>query len=644
MKLTPDRREDRDPAHRGGRFFRALWESAPDALVVVDGRAEIVRVNEQAEILFGYRREELLGQPVELLVPERLCESDPGPWQRFFREPRVRQMSAGMALYGRRKDGTEFPVEISLSPLKTGAGVLVLSAIRDITERRAPEETHRQFAEAPLRNAREIEHELTLSEARYQRLTEASLDAIVTADRHGRITLFNPAAERMFGYRSEEVLNQPLTVLMPEEFRLPHECGFRRYLETREPRVIGHTVELRGRRKDGEEFPLELSLNPVEIAGAIQFIGSIRDQTEQQRAQGARLLSAIVESSSDGIISEDLDGTITSWNKSAERIFGYTAEEVVGKNLSLLIPPDQIGDLPRIMDCIRRGKCVNQYETQRKAKDGHIVEVSLTISPIHDMAGNIVGASKTARDISERKRSEAALQRYAEALARSNADLAQFAYVASHDLQAPLRTVMGFCQLFEKNYGDQFDERGKKWLRLLIQDSKNMQALIRGLLRFSRVETAGHPLEQTAASAAVQRALVHLRSTLEESGAQVTCDELPVVAADADQLYELFQNLIENAIKYRGGRPPRVRIAARRQGMEWVFSVRDNGIGIASEYHERIFGMFQRLHTQDVVPGTGIGLTLCRRIVERHGGKLWVESTPGEGSLFSFTLPAGVRK
>jgi light-regulated signal transduction histidine kinase (bacteriophytochrome) len=149
----------------------------------------------------------------------------------------------------------------------------------------------------------------------------------------------------------------------------------------------------------------------------------------------------------------------------------------------------------------------------------------------------------------------------------------------------------------------------------------------------------GKPFAQTTVSAAVEQALAHLTSVLRESGAQVTCDDLPVVAADAAQLCDVFQNLIENAIKYRGGRPPRVHVSARRQGTEWVFGVRDNGVGIAAEYHGRIFGLFQRLHTQEEIPGTGIGLTLCKKIIERHGGKIWVESTPGAGSLFSFTLP-----
>ena len=253
-------------------------------------------------------------------------------------------------------------------------------------------------------------------------------------------------------------------------------------------------------------------------------------------------------------------------------------------------------------------------------------------------------------DITERKRAEAELVRHrehlaelvsqrTEELARSNRDLEQFAYVASHDLQEPLRAVAGFVSLLRQRYQGKLDERADGYIRSAVDGVTRMQTLIGDLLSYSRVGTKGNVLEPTDTGKSLKDALTDLHASIEESGAVLQVDPLPTVRADTVQLTQLYQNLIANAIKFRSDEPPEIHIGARREQDAWRFWVRDNGIGIDPQYAERIFLIFQRLHTRNQYPGTGIGLAICKRIVERHGGNIWVESQPGQGSTFYFTLP-----
>ena len=235
-------------------------------------------------------------------------------------------------------------------------------------------------------------------------------------------------------------------------------------------------------------------------------------------------------------------------------------------------------------------------------------------------------------EIAAREQAQAAVQ-------RSNAELEQLAYVASHDMQEPLRMVASYLQLVAERYGDRLDSDGHEFIGYAVDGAKRMQALINDLLAFSRVSTKARPFEPSDSAKIVATAKLHLRVAIEESGTTITEGELPTVLGDATQLLQLFQNLIGNAIKFRGEAAPQVHVAAQLTDEGWRFSVSDNGIGIAPEYFERIFVLFQRLHGRKAYPGTGIGLALCKRIVERHGGRIWVESAPGRGSLFRFTLP-----
>ena len=352
------------------------------------------------------------------------------------------------------------------------------------------------------------------------------------------------------------------------------------------------------------------------------------------------LLASVVEFSDDAIITKNLNGIVTSWNQSATRIFGYTAEEMIGNPIAILAAPDRIDEMPRILARIRNGERVEHYETKRRAKSGQILDISLTVSPVRDPHGQIVGASKIARDITEKKLAERAIFDHAERLARSNADLQQFAYITSHDLQEPLRTISTFTEILRRRYAGKLDEKANQYIDLVITAATRMSAMIRDVLAYSAVATeATLPPSRLSSRHVVELAIGNLQSRIRESGAEIEVGELPEVIVDNAGLLQIFQNLIGNAIKYRAADvKPLIRIFAEANDKEYVFSVADNGIGIPGAYHESIFGLFKRLHTTGY-EGTGIGLAISKRIIEGQGGRIWVESEPNKGSTFRFTIP-----
>jgi PAS domain S-box-containing protein len=370
--------------------------------------------------------------------------------------------------------------------------------------------------------------------------------------------------------------------------------------------------------------------------GTIVHVAITRDITERKRAErDASLLAAIVSSSDDAIVSKNLDGIITSWNKGAERLFGYAPPEAIGQPVAaLLIPEDRQDEETNILARLRRGERVDHFETVRRRKDGKLLDVSLTISPVRDAQGKIIGASKVARDITEQKRVESDLR-------RANQDLEQFAYSATHDLQEPLRSVKIYSELLANHCGDGLNDEAREFLRYLRSGANRMESLVRDLLSYMQLTKGDEPAEMASAAAAFDIALSNLAAAISDTRAQVSAEPLPCLPVLAAHLQQLLQNLVGNAIKYRSPeRRPVVRVTAARQGEHWLFAVSDNGIGIDPEYKEMIFGLFKRLHTTDEYSGTGIGLAICQRIVDRYHGRIWVESEPGQGSTFRFTLPA----
>jgi PAS domain S-box-containing protein len=297
------------------------------------------------------------------------------------------------------------------------------------------------------------------------------------------------------------------------------------------------------------------------------------------------------------------------------------------------------GDWTRHKAQLERHEPFFDFEIERVTPDGNSVWLSVTGEPVFE-DGEFRGYRGVGTDITERKRGQAVLRAAYDELARSNSELQQFAYVASHDLQEPLRMIGSYTQLLERRYADKLDADAREFMGFIVDGATRMKQLIEDLLAYSRVGTRGKELRPVPAEGALERALVNLRASIDSTGAQVTHDALPEVVADDTQLIQLFQNLIGNAIKFKKqDEPIRVHVGVSDAGSEWRFSVSDNGIGIEPQYYQRIFMVFQRLHTRDEYPGTGIGLAICKKVVDRHRGRIWVESAPGQGSTFHFTLP-----
>ncbi len=470
-------------------------------------------------------------------------------------------------------------------------------------------------------------------------IVASSHDAIVSKTLEGIVTTWNEGAQRMFGYTAEEMIGQPILRLIPPEM---HGEEAQILQSIKAGRRIEHyeTVRL---TKDGRRLPVSLTISPIRdahgrIAGASKIARDI--STQKRLSDLQERMAAIVESSDDAIISKDLNGIIRSWNPGAERIFGYAADEIVGQHISTIAAPDRIDEIPGILERIKRGERVDHYETKRKTKDGRILTVSLTISPIRDVTGMIVGASKVARDVTERVRQEQALRDANAALSRANADLQQFADSASHDLQEPLRMVAAYSDLLQKRFGGELGPTGEQYIRRTVEGAMRMEELLRDLRAYTQASIEEpEPGEDVDAGEVLDKTLANLELAIRESCATIGRTALPRIRMYEFQLQQIFQNLLGNAIRYRGNEPPRINIAAARKGKEWLFSVQDNGIGIASEFQEQIFRIFKRLHNRADYPGTGMGLAICQRIIERAGGRIWVESEPGRGSTFFFTVP-----
>jgi PAS domain S-box-containing protein len=369
--------------------------------------------------------------------------------------------------------------------------------------------------------------------------------------------------------------------------------------------------------------------------------------TLDQTSESEDRYRGLLEAAPDAMVVVNGVGEIVLLNLQAEKQFGYHRDELVGQAVTNIIPEGfaerLIADDLRSTEAALAQVIGTGIELVARRKDGAEFPIEIMLSPLKGAEEILVTAA--IRDISARKDAEASLLQKVEELARSNEELGQFAYIVSHDLQEPLRMVASYTQLLSKRYRGRLDSDADEFIAFAVDGADRMQRLIEDLLAYSRVGTRGTDLLDASSEAALRQALINLRHSIEESGVLVTHDPLPAVLADETQLIQLFQNLVGNAIKYRRPGVPRVHITAARDGEKrWIFAVTDNGLGIDPQYFDRIFGVFQRLHKREEYAGTGIGLAICKKIVERHGGSISVESQPGQGSTFRFSLAGGEMK
>jgi PAS domain S-box-containing protein len=480
--------------------FKSLFEHATISILVTDENGEINLVNPNAEKLFGYAKEELTGKPIELLIPESLKDKHRQYRQQYFKEPKARPMGLGKDLFARDKNGRTFPVEISLGYYKLGTKKMAVAFITDVSERKKAEEI------------------LRASEETTRLIMNSALDAIVCIDTNGCITVWNPQAEKIFGWTESEAKGRRLSeTIIPEQYRALHEAGLKRYLTTRQHTVINKLIEITALNRNGKEFPVELTIIPMRQKDNDFFCAFIRDTTERREAESRQ-------------------------------------------------------------------------------------------------------------------------NEFAEDLKQKNIELEQFAYVASHDLQEPLRTVSGFVELLKRHYKDQADENVTKYINYITDASDRMRRLVQDLLEYSRLGRE-RVLESIDCNAMVQDVLSDLTMAIQESQAVIHIGQLPVISGYTTEMKQLFQNLLSNSLKFRKpGDPPVIDLSVSPKDDHWTFKITDNGIGIEEKYWDRIFIIFQRLHTKNEYDGTGIGLAHCKKITELHNGKIWVDSTPGKGSTFYFTV------
>jgi len=475
-----------------------------------------------------------------------------------------------------------------------------------------------------------------LSRARlHSTIVECATDAIMSMNLDGTITSWNAAAERVFGYTAHEALGRLITEIIPDErlhWNEPSAAG------SVTPLTIIDSVRV---DRSGKRTAVSLTLSPLaDVHGGLIGLAAIaRDLTERKCHEEKFRLA--VEAAPVATIMVDQHGAILLVNTATERLFGYARDELLGMSIEQLVPPRFRAEHPAHRESFivkPQRRAMGGRDLYGMRKDGSEFPVEIGLNPITTAEGECTLGSIV--DITERKQSQEALLERTKELLRSNSELEQFACVAAHDLQEPLRMVASYTRLLSDDYASRLGKEGQLFVHFARDGAERMQQLIHDLLAYSRIGSFAGQSRLVSAQTCLDNALQNLSISLEETDCVVRATGLPNVVTDPVQLAELFQNLISNAIKFRSARDPLIEVSCETNAAGSTFAVRDNGIGMEPQYFEEVFKVFKRLHSKEEYPGTGIGLAICKRVVERSGGRIWVESTPGQGSTFYFTVPS----
>ena len=616
-------------AHDAEVSFRLLVESVKDyAIFMLDPEGRVATWNRGAEIIKGYRAGEIVGkhfsrfyipEDVEARKPEQELETATTTGRCEDEGWRV------------RKDGSRFWANVVITAVRDGHGKLrgFVKVTRDLSERRR------------------VEEKLRRSEERSRQLVESIKDyAIVLLDTEGRVISWNSGAQRIKGYRAEEILGEHFSrFFTPEDIAagLP-EHHLKLAAAEGQYEDEGWRV-----RKDGSRFWANAVLTAVrdEHGALTGFAKVTRDLTERRRADEAlraaeEYARLVVDLAYSAFVAIDEDGVITGWNRQAEITFGWPRDEAIGRELAETIIPPQHRDAHR--SGLRRylatgeGPVLNRVvEITALRRDGSEFPVELTISPMR-IGGKAVFTAFV-RDITDRKTAEETLRRSSEALAAANTELESFSYSVSHDLRAPLRAIDGYAQALLEDHAAKLDTEGQRLLGVVRENAQRMGQLIDGLLRFARFGRQSMTMAPIDMTALARAAVDELEQGSERALPPITIAQLPPAVGDKTLIRQVLANLVGNAVKFsRGRHAPDVRIGGRPEGPEVIYFVRDNGVGFDMQYADKLFQVFGRLHRAEEFEGTGVGLALAQRIVHRHGGRVWAESVPGEGATFYFTL------
>ncbi|MGP8215496.1 MAG: PAS domain S-box protein [Bacteroidia bacterium] len=493
---------------------------------------------------------------------------------------------------------------------------------------------------------RETERQLNQTERLFKIMVENVKDyAIFMIDTMGYVQSWNEGALRIKGYSSNEIMGKHISVFYNEEDRKNDLPGYNLKMAEK----YGH-YECEGKRirKDGTWFWANVTYNALydENGKLTGFSKVTRDITKHKFAEEElRSINNFLDSVLDNIpnmifVKEAQELRFVRFNKAGEKLLGYSNEELMGKNNADFFPKEEADFFTtKDREVLSQSGVIDIPEEPISLKSGEKRWLHTKKIPILSPAGQPIYLLGISEDITEMRQAKVDLEQKTRELERSNSELEQFAYVASHDLQEPLRTISSYVQLLATRYKNELDKDANEFIDFAVDGSRRMRTLINSLLEYSRVNRV-KPFEWIETTDILKEIQLDMKDQINETGVNIKYNGLPRIYGDTVLIGQLFQNLIGNAIKFRSEKKPEIKISGKRKNGEYLFSVEDNGIGISSEYSEKIFVIFQRLNSRDKYPGTGIGLSICKKIVERHGGKIWVESEPGKGSKFYFTIKA----